>query len=200
MPWALGGSIRGPAGPTGPAGAWPALGGKVSGQNQPPSNMITSAAATLASGNMSASLLDVGPGSATYSAIAVYVGAASGNTGGATLEWRLGIYTDANGVPGTLVVDAGALTALVVGANPLPITQTLQGRYWCVCRYVASAAPSTAPTVHQITNGLALPGNTWTNDYRGHLATGQAAGALPAAWPASTPNISNVVTVGMRFV
>lgn len=174
-----------------------------SGVWQPPSNFTTAANSSFVVNALSAVPFDVGPASVAYSAIGLNVTTAL--AGGTTPSVRLGIYRDAGGgspVGGTLLVDAGALTALTaVALVSLSITQTLTpGRYWLASCYSYAAAPTTALGVSCMSNAIAMPGSFFTNGYRGYTATATlaSAAALPSTFPAANGGLSNVCVLGLK--
>lgn len=67
------------------------------------------------------------PSSATATAICLEI--TSGASGGTV---RLGIYADAGGVPGTLILDAGTISGTLSGLQSITISQALTGgtSYW----------------------------------------------------------------------
>jgi hypothetical protein len=92
--------------------------------------------------------------STTFDRIAIR--AVSGFTGTATV--RLGIYTDSAGIPNTLVLDAGTVSATVANATfQITINQTLStGFYW-----LAMCQQGTAPSagVYSGNSATASTGN-----------------------------------------
>lgn len=66
------------------------------------------------------------PVAVTYTSITIEVTTLAGGK-----SLRLGIYTDSTGVPNTLVVDAGTVSAATTGAKTITISQALSaGWYW----------------------------------------------------------------------
>lgn len=136
------------------------------------------------------------PGNVPIKTIGIY--SSTGQTGGAG---HAGIYTDANGVPGSLVTgsDSGALAAT---ANTTAATATYgtpitlpKGWYWLGSIWTAS---STFPTVGAVATGYAneLPNQQGFDTIAHAVATSAQAptgvtaagtyGALPATFPAAT--------------
>lgn len=99
---------------------------------------------------------------------------------------RLGIYTDTDGRPGSLVVDAGTVsTAAGLSAKEIAISQAVdRGRYWLACVSQGGASGATLraslgyATGHLVSSAVAADFNT------GGLASGfyedSVSGALPA--------------------
>lgn len=172
-----------------------------SGNYLNPANMIATAATTIATGNMSACPVDVGPMTQAFNQIALVTGTAQ--SGGST-TMRLGIYADdgSGGHPGALVLDAGVVTALSPATSIVGITisQSLQpGRYWLVAKYVVATTPTTAATIQQISTAIIIWGPTITNSaYKGLLVTGQTAGALAGTAPSMTPSSGSIITMGLK--
>jgi hypothetical protein len=69
---------------------------------------------------------------------------------GGTPVLRLAIYSDNVGAPGTLIVDAGTVTAVGVGGKEITISQSLTAgnTYWLAC--VAQGATTTQPTMRVV--------------------------------------------------
>lgn len=91
------------------------------------------------------------PATATYDRIACYT------SSGAAGNVRQGIYQDNGGIPGALVLDAGAM-AVGATSNVITISQSLSGpaKYWLACVF------SAGPTMY-LWNGSAFIGsaNPW---------------------------------------
>lgn len=82
------------------------------------------------------------PFQVTRAATAISISSDVEATGGTGSTAELGIYADnGNGLPGSLVIDAGAITTVGLGTHALTISQALPaGQYFAVILY--SAAPS----------------------------------------------------------
>lgn len=89
---------------------------------------------------------------------------------------RLGIYTDANGLPGARVVDAGTVDTTTTGLKVATISQVLAaGRYWLV----NVAQGGTAPSCTVLSGNPNLYLGATANLLGGIIST--VAGALPAS-------------------
>jgi hypothetical protein len=118
---------------------------------------------------------------------------------------RLGIYADNGGVPGALLVDAGAVSVAAVDAAALALTYWLRpGWYWLACLSEGT------PVIRGQNNGgpslLGVASNTGT-DCDNFVYAAQAYGALPANFPALTygstaagPRVSLMGLSGMEEV
>lgn len=119
------------------------------------------------------------PTSTAYDRIMVTVGGAVANATG-----RIGIYNDAGGKPGTLLVDAGSFGAAALAATgdkTVTINQTLSGLYW-----LAFVGQTAAPNlVHATANGgfinLGTTSGFSTAAVAAYSQTG-VSGALPSPW------------------
>src|SRR5579859_8225321 len=88
------------------------------------------------------------PYPATFTSINIEV-----TTLGSGNHIRLGIYNDNNGVPGSLVLDAGTVLTTTTGGKSIVINQTLvAGWYW-----LASVSDSSTPVVRAISQSTASP-------------------------------------------
>ena len=123
----------------------------------------------------------------TFTAIGIEVTTASG----AGTLIRLGIYNVANGVPTSLVLDAGTVAASSTGIKEITISQSLsQGLYALVA--VSDSTPTVrvagSITASLITNFLgvsALDGTNWT----GYTAS-FTFGTFPSTWSAGVASAS----------
>ncbi len=96
------------------------------GTNYPPANLIGAASSTLAAAADFIYVVPfIVPNTGTYTRISVHVQAAGSN------NMRLGIYSDTNGVPNALVLDAGTVSVASTGQKNITISQSLSaGVYW----------------------------------------------------------------------
>jgi hypothetical protein len=118
------------------------------------------------------------PDAATYTGIAIQVTtAASGSA-------RLGIYSDANGLPDSLILDAGTVSLTTAGAKEIAISQFLSPAwYWLAfvsntgaAVYSGYSASGSVPWL-----GVATPTNKTTN-YT-FFRVSFTYGPLPATFP-----------------
>lgn len=141
---------------------------------------------TLPDGQMFAAPLAV-PASTYLTGIGINVQAA-GSTGAVI---RLGIYADAAGEPGALVLDAGTVAATATGAVSVGIGTTVgPGTYW-LCA-VLQGAPATAPGVYATQGSAGVANNSLGNITQyGSVGVSTSAstytGALPATFPGFNP-------------
>jgi hypothetical protein len=109
--------------------------------------------------------------------------------GNAASEVRLGLYANASGVPGGLIVDAGVVAADATGASTIAVTPvSISGLVWAVL--VAQNAATTAPQV---------PAHVNTDSaYVTHVAAGlsgshgcfvSAANSIAGALPSTAPTV-----------
>jgi hypothetical protein len=109
---------------------------------------------------------------------------------------RLGVYADNNGIPGTLLIDAGTVDSTSTGVKELTIALTLApGLY-----YFASAsqgAPATQPTI-RVGAPLISAGSTVAATVLANLAVVNISGGVTGAF-VSSPAISSASTLGTRF-
>lgn len=132
-------------------------------------------------------------------------------TAGAS-KYRMGIYaSDANGLPGALILDAGTVDTDVVGVRTLAIGgggQVLDpGIYWLAIS--PQGAPAAAATVRQLL-GASLPflvtdaASSILGNAPGQVGIKATAagtpGALPANFPAYTGGSSRVPAIAYRVV
>lgn len=108
---------------------------------------------------------------------------------------RLGFYTNNNGVPGTLILDAGVVStasAVVVEAS---FTTRRMPRSW----FWAVAVFDAGPTIHIGTNnnGCIAGSNSYTAALRAFYAT-LTYGALPSTAPTITGSILQAPLIGLR--
>lgn len=119
--------------------------------------------------------------------IAIYVGVAS-----ATSTIRLGIYSDSDGVPDSLVVDAGTVTGSTTGAKTLSITDEslTAGRWWIaiggddnLSRLFCDLGVATWLGYKTARIGIVTLANHWRQSY--------TPGTLPAT---ATPYLSEAIS------
>ncbi len=127
---------------------------------------------------------------ATFDRIGVNITTAGG--GGANM--RLGIYNDANGVPGSLIIDGGELDVTTTGNKEAVISASLtKGRYWL-------ALLTNDGTVQALSSGssagLPIRHGAANDDYVA-LSASQAYGALPETAPTAGGNY-RIHTVVLR--
>ncbi len=113
-------------------------------------------------------------------------------TVGAAGLCRIGLYTNDNGVPGTLIVDGGAIDTSSVAIVEATVSPLILPE-WCWIAAVYNAAPTCRSGLGiQSPIGTSSPGS----QPRGLISTGvQSYGALPA----SAPSMSFVSTMGLMF-
>ena len=101
----------------------------------------------------------------------------AGTTG--TSKVRLGIYSDSNGLPGALVLDAGQANADVTGSREITINQSLaRGIYWLVA--VPQGSPATEPVLRAMSGWSPFIGtSSGSGAATGYTQSG-VTGALPA--------------------
>lgn len=132
-------------------------------------------------------------GRRTFDQIACEVSTAGG-AGGLT---RLGIYeADANGLPWSLILDAGTVANTTTGAKTLVINQTLgPGLYWLAIVNQTAAATYRAISASQIIVPATSLGN---NSGVGYSHSGAVSGGLPAAFTYSAV-VTGAPRVALRF-
>lgn len=175
-----------------------------SGVYSPSTNQQSAGSASIiavASGSMTAVPFRVAQ-TQTFDRLAINVGSAL--VGGTTVAIRGGIYNDVGygAGPSTLLMDAGSNFALTgVAVDPITISQQLTpGLYWLAAAFTYAVAPTTL-SVYTLGGGApGLAGGTFTNNYRGYLTTGVAAGALPSTFGTFSGAVSNVIAMGLRAV
>lgn len=127
--------------------------------------------------------------SRTFDRLAVEVASTPGSTGSVI---RLGIYADRGDLcgPGSLVLDAGTVSATTTGVKAATIAQTLgAGRWWLVA--VTQGSPVTQPVLRStlavptfpVAQGSSTPANLAG---AGLPFVESAAGALPASLTVDT--------------
>jgi hypothetical protein len=100
---------------------------------------------------------------------------------------RLGIYSDNGNKPGSLLLDAGTVTADSAAVKTITISQALTpGLYWLsyIHNSVSNLTLRTVPA--SATPNITGQASTLTDTYRNMLAVSQAYGALPGTFPAFT--------------
>jgi hypothetical protein len=105
---------------------------------------------------------------------------------------RLGIYSDNNGEPGALLLDAGAVSTAATGVKTISISQQLTaGLYWLAAASShathAFRVPAIAATVNIFGVASTLPTGVGTHFYGSHTY-----GALPSTFPSPTEGTSLV--------
>lgn len=105
---------------------------------------------------------------------------------------RLGIYSDSNGEPGALVLDAGTIDSSGTGVKTKDINQTLTpGLYWLAAASKSAThafrVPAIAATINVFGVASTLPTGVGTHFYAAH-----AYGALPDPFPSPTEGTSLV--------
>jgi hypothetical protein len=113
---------------------------------------------------------------------------------------RLGIYNNANGEPGTLLLDAGAVDSSTTGVKTITISQQLVGGYlyWLVmlpnnATNVVRAA-AVAGMVDVLGSGSTLPTAAVT-----YLYIAQAYGVLPASFGMPTDGTGTSPLIFVRL-
>jgi hypothetical protein len=111
---------------------------------------------------------------------------------GTASNLRLGIYSDSNSEPGSLVLDAGAVDTTTTGVKALTINQQLTaGLYWLAAvsnnGTHAFRVPAIASTVNVFGVASTLPTGVGT-----HFYAAQTYGALPSTFPTPTEGTSLV--------
>lgn len=81
---------------------------------------------------------------AAYAVDRIACAVTTGGSAGAVI--RLGIYADASGQPGALLVDAGTVAATTTGGKQITIAKTLSAGLWWLA-LVCQGAPVTTPTL-----------------------------------------------------
>jgi hypothetical protein len=118
----------------------------------------------------------------------------AGGTGGLA---RLGIYqSDVNGMPSSLIVDAGTVANTTTGAKTVSISQTLgPGLYWLAL--VSQTATATYRSITQ--SQIPVPVSTLSNASGvGFQHSGAVSGVLPAAFVYGA-GLTNCPRVALRF-
>lgn len=115
---------------------------------------------------------------------------------------RLGIYTDTDGRPGSLVVDAGTVsTAAGLGAKEIVISQAVdRGRYWLACVSQGGASGATLwqsfgyATAHLVSAAAAADFNT------SGMASGFRESGVSGALPATATPVGLLASVPVMIV
>jgi hypothetical protein len=107
------------------------------------------------------------------------------NTFSGTASVRLGIYSDTNGVPSTLVLDAGTVSAVAASAiYQITISQSLTaGTYWLA--FCQQSAPASASYIGisggvNIQNSLDLGQSTVGGNFIQGYSQASVTGAFPS--------------------
>lgn len=102
---------------------------------------------------------------------------------------RMGVYSWSNGYPGSLVIDAGAVSTATATAKPVTISQALTPGE----RYFACVVFDAAPTVRALTVNQADPDLGYPSTLGAAMQTGFYAaftyGTLPGTFPAGPPTM-----------
>lgn len=111
------------------------------------------------------------------------LGAEPATAGPSGAVMRLGIYTDNNGLPGSLVLDAGTINATSTTYQEITISQALAAntRYW----FAMAAQGASGWNVRASRGGFSVPA-TYTasgNEYATVFVGSGVTGALPATFP-----------------
>lgn len=105
--------------------------------------------------------------------------------GSSDSQYRLGLYTDNNGKPGTLVVDGGLTSSTGVGVQTVSITAaTAMAPYWLAAVSQNATSPATVRYADSMSDpffGGHTNANNFNHPQRGWTAT--VAGAFPTAAP-----------------
>ena len=132
------------------------------------------------------------------------------STGGNPGElFRLGIYADANGYPGALLVDAGTVSRDTLGFKTVTISLAItDGVYWIAqaqqgpsalgnCVISGSASDGNRPIA---VNTMADQTNLFASAPAGYRDTG-ISGALPSTWTSTPQGIAGsfIPIVGVRY-
>ena len=116
------------------------------------------------------------------------IGVRVSNAGAVGAVLRLGIYTDADGTPGSLVVDAGTTSAEVATYATISMGSTIldAGMYWLIV--VSQGAPATQPSLRasSVANPLVGIKSLGNVSDAGYYMNGSWTGALPAVWGVSS--------------
>lgn len=172
--------------------------GPIAGQWYTTAGYDNFATSQFLNGTMSACPFDV---SVDHTFTAIGVGVNTGGSAGSV--YRLGIYTDSNVYPGSLVADYGTVPTTAQGAQTIAISAALaQGRYW-----LAAAAQGSPVTLAQLQASSvpatllgfsAIPINaTMANESLGVQVTG-ITGALPATFPGGGSFSAGVQAVWLK--
>ena len=119
--------------------------------------------------------------------------------GGAGAVVRLGIYSDTNGVPDALVLDAGTVDSTGTGIKTITISQALSaGVYWLAT--VSQVATSVVRTVNGGPGRIAIADNAFSGTFslNGYSASAAASGALPASFGAIGQGVASAPRVLLR--
>lgn len=145
-------------------------------------------------GSASVGAVPLDIGAVTISQLAIQV-----NTAGAGATCRLGIYSDANGVPGTLLLEPTSATPLDCSTTGVKTTSTfsqaITGRVWLVYS-IQGAAINAQGIGGQYVEGVGYDNasNALGFTPTGYGLTGVSAGALP-----SSVTVSNGGTTAMKI-
>jgi len=140
------------------------------------------------------------PKSFSISRIALYV-ATAGSSGSVV---RIGAYSDDDGIPGTLLFDAGTVDSTTTGEKEITTTQTLPaGRFWLAAVVQGSAATlariyGTISTQAWNTNAMLAPLGGGLDAAYFALYRASVSGALPSPAFASRSS-ANITNNGYTF-
>ncbi len=113
------------------------------------------------------------------------------STSDAAAVARLGIYSDNNGAPGSLLADAGEISAAATGAVEATISQELAGGTWYWLAMLVSGSTAAAYGIDNSARTIPLvafvfgTGASLLDNNIGSYAS-QSYGALPASFPSPT--------------
>lgn len=126
----------------------------------------------------------------TLDRIGTHVGSAQ-----ASNTWRLGLYSDNNGYPGSLLADFGTIDASTTGQKTISVSQVVNdGIYWTALVEQGGAAGSTVLVWTNAGNPIGSFFNDSGNIYDIYHSLTYAgnAGALPGTWTATPAGIKGV--------
>lgn len=137
------------------------------------------------------------PRAMTIDRIGLYIS----TQGGAGEVIRLGIYEDSAGLPGTLVLDAGTVSATTTGLKEVTVSQSLliSKRYWLA--YATQGASGTVARPRAAAGpGFPIPTTAWTGASVGSLrgSSGSHTGAFPGTFPGSPVEVVDCPWFGVR--
>lgn len=118
-------------------------------------------------------------------------------TGVASSNVRIGIYSDNNGAPGTLLTDSGDISTATAGDKTATISRafTAGTLYWlCLHRSAGSIV------VRAIPKDGTMPTQWFTNGVGTEKTASQTYGALPSTPPALTDDSNLIPLIRLRVV
>lgn len=115
---------------------------------------------------------------------------------------RLGIYTDTDGRPGALVVDAGTVsTAAGLSAKEIVISQAVdRGRYWLACVSQGGASGATLRASLGYANAQLVSSAIAADFNTGGLASGFYESSVSGALPATATPVALLSSVPVMIV